>query len=67
MKNICKILLNESNTEYQIISWDPNDGKLYSNVGGEIDGYSYDSIESAVDACAAMWGSACWDLEWIDD
>ena len=67
MKNICTINLNEGEGR-QTISWNPEDGMLYSSACEEpVDGYTYDSFEDAVNACDCMWGCAWdWELEWIE-
>ena len=67
MKPICTINLNEADGR-QTISWNPEDGMLYSSACEEpVDGYTYDSVEEAADACYAMWGIAPWELEWIEE
>jgi hypothetical protein len=70
MKPICTINLNEEEGR-QAISWNPDDGMLYSSACEEpVDGYTYDSIEEAAEACDLMWGrsdiSNAWGLEWIE-
>lgn len=70
MKPICTINLNEDEGR-QTISWNPVDGMLYSTSCEEpVDGYTYDTIDEAVEAADIMWGRTdvvgSWDLEWIE-
>ena len=70
--DICTILLNESDTERQTISYDPDTRMLYTDApgyDGPVDEAKYDTIQEAEDACNAMWGwGGCtvWDLQWIE-
>ena len=69
--DICTILTNDSDTERQTISWDTEDLHLYSDrEDGPIDGEfaTYQTVEEAEDACAAMWGgsNSAWDIQWIE-
>lgn len=76
MKPICEINLNDQEGR-QTISWNPEDGMLYSSACEEpVDGYTYDTIEEAAEACDAMWGKGDfvhngilygWNLEWIEE
>lgn len=62
---LCSILLNESQTERQLISWDEDDHLLYSSACDEpVDGYEYETMEDAVSACGALWVLPEWDLQW---
>ena len=66
---LCTILINESETERQTISFDTEDGMLYTDADGgmPVDETIYESVEQAQDACYIMWGTQyCWDLEWIE-
>ena len=62
---LCSILLNESQTERQSISWDEDDHRLYSSACEEPlnDGYTYATMEDAVHACTA-WEQPVWGFQW---
>ena len=66
--DLCSVLLNDSDTERQTISYDAEDHRLYSTAQEEPldDGYQYESLEQAMDACCdkyfRTWG---WYPEWI--
>ena len=69
-KPICTINLNEEEGR-QTIAWNPENGMLYSSVCEEpVDGYTYNSMEEAVEACDCMWGrsdiTGAWELDWIE-
>lgn len=62
---LCSILVNESQTERQFISWDEDDHLLYSSTCDEpVDGYEYETMEDAVSACATLWVHPVWGLQW---
>ena len=70
MKPICTINLNDEEGR-QTISWNPEDGMLYSSACDDpVDGYTYNNINDAVEACDIMWGRSdvvgVWELEWIE-
>lgn len=67
MFEICTINLNEGNGR-QTISYDEETGKLYSNIGGFVDTYTYSfpNVEAAIDAADIMWGNSAWELKWIE-
>ena len=67
---LCTILTNDSDTERQIISWDTEDHKLYSNKqeeplleGTEIGGYqeAFDTVQSL------YFNGDGWEPEWADE
>lgn len=67
---ICEINLNEGEGR-QVISWDTEDGMLYSSACDEaVDGYTYETLDEAVEACDVSWGRSdicgVWDLKWIE-
>lgn len=67
--DICSILLNDSKTEHQIISYNVADHKLYTDAdcwAEPVDDTTYSTIDEAEDACHAMWGYYGWDFEWIE-
>jgi len=66
--DICTILLNDSKTERQTISYDPNDKMLHTTAEEDVvDETEYETIEEAEEACYQMWGrSYAWELEWIE-
>lgn len=70
MTDICTILLNNSETERQTISYNGIDHKLYSSVIDQpIDTPSLNTIEDAEEFCHTTWGidpSGVWDLQWIE-
>lgn len=66
--DLCTILLNDSDTERQTISWDPGDHKLYSSVTEEpIDTPDLPTVEAAEDFCYYSWFKTIgWDPQWIE-
>lgn len=66
--DICTILLSDSDTERQTISWDVESRALISDhADAPLDAPECVSYEEATDVCWDMWGnSSAWDLEWID-
>jgi len=63
---ICSILLNDSENERQIISYDPDDKMLHSSAQDEpcCEGLQFDTVSDAIEACWSMWCTAAWSLEW---
>lgn len=64
--NLCNILLNESETERQIISWDEDDHAMYSSACDDalMDGCKFETAEDAVSACGSLWMLPEWELQW---
>lgn len=69
MINICKILLNGSNNEYQTIMYNPDDKRLYTTAMDEpISTTTYQTMDEAIEACRILWGidpNNVWDLSLI--
>ena len=70
MTDICTILLNNSDTEHQTISYNAIDHKLYSSAFDEpIDTPPLNTLEEAEEFCRIKWGidpSGVWDFQWIE-
>ena len=67
---ICSILLNDSDEERQIISYDREDHRLYSDAQDDAinEGQEYATIDEAAEACQMMWFNTIgWDPEWIEN
>ena len=69
---ICTIRVNGNSNpnERQLISWNPNDGKLYTSNGGwiPVDDYTYEDAAEAARACYDLWeGDPFWGIEFLDD
>lgn len=65
---LCSVLKSDSNTERQIISYDTEDKRLYTDAEEEpIDTPELDTIEAAEDFCYAAWFNTIgWEPEWIE-
>lgn len=65
---MCSILLNDSDTERQIISYDPETKRLYSSCAEDpVDTPELETVEAAEDACYQLWFNTIgWDPEWIE-
>ena len=70
MIDICTILLNNSETERQTISYNTVSKKLFSSaIDTPLDTPPLNSIEDAEEYCHISWGidpSGVWDLQWIE-
>jgi hypothetical protein len=70
MIDICTILLNNSETERQTISYNTVSKKLFSSaIDIPLDTPPLNSIEDAEEYCHVSWNidpSGVWDLQWIE-
>lgn len=65
-ESICICTINMSEGEgRQTISYNPEEGLLYSSAQEEPLDVTVGSLQEAEDACRAMWGQDCWDLRWF--
>ena len=64
--DICRILLNNSDTEYQTIVYDTDDKKVYSTAEDEplFDGLEFDTFDDAIEACN-VWDTNFWGKVWL--
>lgn len=54
---VCTILLNDSDTERQMIYWDDEDHFLHTDFdGGTAYDAPYETLDEAKDACWELWG-----------